>query len=189
MGSDILSHGVAVGDVSSQGALLWLRTDGPASVQVEWATVARWKQASKLATAVAPVSRTSFITTTEETDYTLTIPLEGLSPATRYRYHVLIGSADQTTRQLPASPAAKGGSRVRVRLSHYSDVPRSQSWGGPGDQRGPQDSGGPENEEGPANSSPCRMRRSPPRSRSLGAATSAVRDDAGRERAAIPSSM
>lgn len=108
VGSDFLSHGVAVGDVSSQGALLWLRTDGPASVQVEWATVARWEQASKLATAVAPVSRTSFITTTEETDYTLTIPLEGLSPATRYRYHVLIGSADQTTRQLPASPAAKG---------------------------------------------------------------------------------
>ena len=57
---------------------------------------------------VAPVSRTASITTTAETDYTLTISLEGLSPATRYRYHVLIGSADQTTKSLAASLAAKG---------------------------------------------------------------------------------
>jgi alkaline phosphatase D len=108
VGSDFLSQGVAVGDVSSQSALLWLRTDGPASVQIEWATVSRWERASKLATVVAPVSRTTPVTTTAETDYTLTIPLEGLSPATRYRYHVLVGSADQTTRQLPASLAAEG---------------------------------------------------------------------------------
>ena len=39
VGSDFLSQGVAVGDVSSQSALLWLRTDGPALVQIEWATV------------------------------------------------------------------------------------------------------------------------------------------------------
>jgi alkaline phosphatase D len=108
VGSDFLSQGVAVGDVSSQSALLWLRTDGPASVQIEWATVARWERASKLATVLAPASRTASITTTAETDYTLTIPLEGLSPATRYRYHVLVGSADQATRQLPASLSAKG---------------------------------------------------------------------------------
>jgi alkaline phosphatase D len=108
VGSDFLSQGVAVGDVSSQSALLWLRTDGPASVQIEWATVSRWERASKLATVVAPVLRTVSITTTSETDYTLTIPLEGLSPATRYRYHVLVGSADQTTRQVPASLVAKG---------------------------------------------------------------------------------
>ena len=108
VGSDFLAHGVAVGDVSSQSALVWLRTDGPALVQIEWATVSQWERASKLATVVAPVSRMVSITTTSETDYTLTIPLEGLSPATRYRYHVLIGSVDQTTRQLPASLVAKG---------------------------------------------------------------------------------
>ncbi len=108
VGSDFLSQGVAVGDVSSQSALLWLRTDGPASVQIEWATVSRWERASKLATVVAPVSSTAAISTTSETDYTLTIPLEGLSPATRYRYHVLVGSADQTTRQVPASLVANG---------------------------------------------------------------------------------
>ncbi|MFZ3015154.1 MAG: alkaline phosphatase D family protein [Nitrospira sp.] len=108
VGSDFLAQGVAVGDVSSHSALLWLRTDGPASVQIEWATVSGWERASKLAMVVAPVLRTVSITTTSETDYTLTIPLEGLSPATRYRYHVLVGSVDQTTRQLPASLVARG---------------------------------------------------------------------------------
>ena len=107
VGSDFLPQGVAVGDISAQSALLWLRTDGPASVQVEWTTVSRWERASKLATVVVPVSRTVSITTAE-TDYTLTIPLEGLSPATRDRYHVLVGSADQTTRQFSMSLAAKG---------------------------------------------------------------------------------
>ena len=107
-GSDFLPQGIAVGDVSAHSALLWLRTDGPVSVQIEWATVSRWERASKFATVVAPVSRTTSITTTAETDYTLSIPLEGLSPATRYRYYVLIGSADQATRQLSASLAGKG---------------------------------------------------------------------------------
>ncbi len=108
VGSDILPQGVAVGDVSSESALVWLRTDGPASVQIEWATVSQWERASKLSTVVAPVSRTAFITTTAETDYTLIIPLAGLSPATRFRYHVLVGSADKATRQRSASLAAKG---------------------------------------------------------------------------------
>ncbi len=108
VGSDVLPQGIAVGDVSSQSALLWLRTDGPASVQIEWATVSRWERASKFATVVAPVSKTESIMTTAETDYTLIIPLEGLSPATRYRYHVLVGSADQTAGRLSASLAAMG---------------------------------------------------------------------------------
>jgi len=108
VGSDLLPQGIAVGDVSSQSAVLWLRTDGPASVQIEWATVSRWERASKFATVMAPVSRTESIMTTAETDYTLIIPLEGLSPATRYRYHVLVSSADQTARRLSASLAAMG---------------------------------------------------------------------------------
>lgn len=108
VGSDFLPQGVAVGDVGPQRALLWLRTDGPASVQIEWATVSRWERASKFATIMAPVSRTDSMTTTAETDYTLIIPLEGLSPATRYRYHVLVGSADQAARRRSASLAAMG---------------------------------------------------------------------------------
>ncbi|MBX3303850.1 MAG: alkaline phosphatase D family protein [Nitrospira sp.] len=106
--SDLLPQGVAIGDVSPERALLWLRTDGPASVQIEWAPLSLWERASKLATVVAPVPRMMSIPTTPETDYTLTIPLEGLSPATRYRYHVLIDSTDQTTKQRSAGLAAKG---------------------------------------------------------------------------------
>ena len=108
VGSEFLPQGVAVGDVSSQSALLWVRTDGPASIQIEWATVSGWERASKFVTVMAPVSRTAVIATTVETDYTLTIPLEGLSSATRYRYHVLVGSADQTTRPVSPVLAAKG---------------------------------------------------------------------------------
>ncbi len=106
--SDLLPQGVAVGDVSSHRALLWLRTDGPASVQIEWAPLSLWETAAKLATVVAPVPRTALLATTAETDYTLTVPLEGLSPATHYRYHVMIGSGDQPKKEFSGKLAAEG---------------------------------------------------------------------------------
>jgi alkaline phosphatase D len=106
--SDLLPQGVAIGDVSSERALLWLRTDGPATVQIEWAPLSLWERASRLATVVAPVSRTGSIPTSSETDYTLAIPLEGLSPATRYRYQVLLVSTDQAGKQPSMKLAAKG---------------------------------------------------------------------------------
>ena len=108
LASDLLPQGMAVGDVSSHRALLWLRTDGPASVQIEWAPLSLWETASNLATVVAPMSRTGFLATTAETDYTLTVPLEGLSPATHYRYHVTIGYGDQSTKEFSGKLAAKG---------------------------------------------------------------------------------
>lgn len=106
--SDLLPQGVAVGDVSSHRALLWLRTDGSASVQIEWAPLSLWETASKLATVTAPVPRTTFLATTAEADYTLTVPLEGLSPATRYQYHVTIDYADQSAKHFSGKLAAKG---------------------------------------------------------------------------------
>ncbi|MDF0673466.1 MAG: alkaline phosphatase D family protein [Nitrospira sp.] len=106
--ADLLPQGVAVGDISSTSALLWLRTDGPAIVQVEWASLSTWERASKLATVVEPVSRTAELTTTAETDYTLTIPLQRLSPATRYRYHILIAPREQGNQQVPTKVAARG---------------------------------------------------------------------------------
>src|ERR1043166_9646100 len=56
--ANLLPQGIAVGDVTSQSALLWLRTDGPMAVQFEWASVAAWDLVSKMATAGAPVART-----------------------------------------------------------------------------------------------------------------------------------
>ncbi len=108
LASDLLPQGVAVGDVSSHRALLWLRTDGPASVQIEWAPLSLWETASKLATVVVPVPRTAFLSTTAEADYTLTVPLEGLSPATHYQYHVTIDYADQSTKHFSGKLAGKG---------------------------------------------------------------------------------
>lgn len=106
--SDLLPQGVAIGDVSSERALLWLRTDGPASVQIEWAPLSLWERASKLGTVVAPVSRTGAIPTSPETDYTVSVLLEGLSPATRYRYRILMVSTDQAGTQPLVKLAAKG---------------------------------------------------------------------------------
>ncbi len=107
-GSGLLPQGVAIGDVTSQGALLWLRTDGAAMVRVEWAPLSVWKQISTSATVVASISKTVLLKTGAETDYTLTIPLEGLTPSTRYRYHVAVGPAESSESQLLGKPAATG---------------------------------------------------------------------------------
>jgi alkaline phosphatase D len=94
LAKDLLPQGIAVGDVTSHSAALWVRTDGPAVVQVEWATPSTWETISKLATAVAPVARTGRLTTDAASDFTRTIRLEGLSPATRYRYRILVGTRE-----------------------------------------------------------------------------------------------
>ena len=103
-----LPQGIAVGDVTSQSALLWLRTDGPMMVQFEWAPVAAWDIVSKIGTAVAPVARTPLFTTSEETDFTLAIPLEELTPATRYRYYVFVGTKGREGTPTEARVAARG---------------------------------------------------------------------------------
>jgi len=92
-GANPLPQGIAVGDVTSQSALLWLRTEGPQAVQIEWASVAAWDLMSKMATIRSPAPRTAVFVTSADRDYTLTISLDGLSSATRYRYHVLVGQA------------------------------------------------------------------------------------------------
>ena len=92
-GANPLPQGSAVGDVTSQSALLWLRTEGPQAVQIEWASVAAWELMSKMATIRSPAPRTAVFVTSADSDYILTIPLDGLASATRYRYHVLVGQA------------------------------------------------------------------------------------------------
>jgi alkaline phosphatase D len=90
-GANPLPQGIAVGDVTSQSALLWLRTEGPQAVQIEWGSVAAWDLMSKMATIRSSAARTAVFVTSADRDYTLTIPLDGLASATRYRYHVLVG--------------------------------------------------------------------------------------------------
>jgi len=104
----LLPQGIAVGDVTSQSALLWLRTDGPMTVRLEWAPVAAWDIVSKMATAVAPVARSPLFTTSSESDFTLVVPLDGLTPATRYRLYVSVGTKRSERTSNEARVAAQG---------------------------------------------------------------------------------
>lgn len=90
--TNLLPQGIAVGDVTSHSALIWLRTEGPMAVQIEWASVAAWVTMSKMATIRSSAPRTPVIVTNPYNDFTRTIALDGLMPATRYRYHVLVGT-------------------------------------------------------------------------------------------------
>lgn len=103
----LLPQGIAIGDLTQTSALLWLRTDGPALVQVEWAPPSVWDMIRKMATITAPVSRSKRFTTTAEDDFTLTVPLEGLVPGTTYRYHILAKRVDDGD-PIEARLAARG---------------------------------------------------------------------------------
>jgi alkaline phosphatase D len=78
------------------------------AVQIEWAPLAAWDRLSKVETDVALVARTPLFTTGPEADFTLTIPLEGLTPATRYRLFVFAGSKGTEGTATEARVAAHG---------------------------------------------------------------------------------
>jgi len=75
-----VSHGVATGDVTSDSAVLWFRTDGPAQIEVRFAAVHEWEQAARV--------KTERVFMKADQDFTMKLPLTGLRPATRYRYVV-----------------------------------------------------------------------------------------------------
>ena len=106
--TSLLPQGIAVGDVTSQSALLWVRTDGPMTVQFEYAPVAAWDLVSKMATAIAPVARSPLFTTGQETDFTLAVPIGGLMPATRYRFYVVAGRKGREGTPTEARAALQG---------------------------------------------------------------------------------
>jgi alkaline phosphatase D len=126
--TSLLPQGIAVGDVTSQSALLWLRTDGPMMVQVEWAPVAAWDTVSKMATAVAHVARSPLFTTASESDFTLAVPLEGLKPATRYRLYVSVGTKGREGTSTEARVAARG--EFTTLPDAKSHVPVTFAWSG-----------------------------------------------------------
>ena len=97
-------------------------------VQVEWAPVSVWDLVSKMATAVAPVARSPLFTTGQETDFTLTIPFEGLTPATRYRYYVFAGTKGREGTPTEARVAARGEFTTLPDVK--SHVPVTFAWSG-----------------------------------------------------------
>lgn len=116
--SSALNDGVAVGDVTSHSALVWFRTAGPASAQVEWFPEGRPDLAA----------RTAVVTTGQERDFTMTLPLTGLTAATQYRYRVWLGAAAGAAFEERAKEAGMG----RFRTSALPEVPEAVTflWSG-----------------------------------------------------------
>jgi alkaline phosphatase D len=96
-------------------------------VQIEWAPVAAWDMVSKMGTAVAPVARTPLFTSGPETDFTLAIPLEGLTPATRYRLYVFAGSKERESTSTERVAARGEFTTLPDAKSH---VPVTFAWSG-----------------------------------------------------------
>ncbi len=140
--ADLLPQGIAVGDVTAQTALLWGRTEGPAMVQVEYAPLGIWEKVSKSAAVTAPVARTPRFDTTAETDYTVSIPLQGLVPATRYRYYVKGGKFGAGAEIVETKIAAMG--EFTTLPEAKTAVPVTFAWSGDlgGQQRCRQGIGG-----------------------------------------------
>ena len=113
-----LPDGTAVGDVTSHSAELWLRTDGPREIQVEWASVDAWKKISAMASVQSAASRTPRVVTGPETDFTRTISLDRLSPQTRYRYYILMSDPGPGTAPSRQRAAAEG---------EFSTLPKSDT--------------------------------------------------------------
>jgi alkaline phosphatase D len=71
-----LEHGVAVGDVSSSSAVIWSRFIDPSRVRIEWeqdGSEGIWMD----------------VTTSDQNDFIVALPLSALKPATEYRYRVV----------------------------------------------------------------------------------------------------
>ena len=126
--ADLLPQGFAVGDVTARGALVWVRTEGPATVQIEWAPPSVWETASKMAAAVAPVVRTPRLVTSADSDFTAAIPLQGLMPGTRYRYHVLVGPAAGSQDGMEPVLAARG--ELTTLPDEKTSAPVTFAWSG-----------------------------------------------------------
>jgi alkaline phosphatase D len=119
LGNKDLTHGVATGDVTSNSALVWFRTAGPARVRVEWAP-----EGSGPGREVSP-ARSAVLTTTKEHDFTVTLRLDGLAPATSYHYRVLPVDREE---QVSVRETGRG----QFTTSASSDVPETVTflWGG-----------------------------------------------------------
>jgi alkaline phosphatase D len=97
-------------------------------VQLELAPVAVWDTESKMATAVDHVARSPLFTTGSESDFTLAVPLEELTPATRYRLYVSVGTKGREGTSTEARVAARGEFTTLPDAS--SHVPVTFAWSG-----------------------------------------------------------
>lgn len=113
-----LPQGVAAGDVTDRSVVIWGRTDGPARAQVVWSPERQTEIQSKSAV----------VTTAGDRDFTLAVPVDGLTAATAYRYRVLVAGIDGRPFQESAREAGQG----RFRTAAAPDVaePVTFVWSG-----------------------------------------------------------
>ena len=123
-----LPDGTALGDITSHSAELWLKTQGPKQVQIEWASVDAWKRISSMGSVQSPAARTPSVLTGPETDFTLTVSFDGLSPGTRYRYYVLVNDPDPRSGTSPRQAAAQG--EFTTLTDATASVPVTFAWSG-----------------------------------------------------------
>ena len=103
-----LPDGTAVGDVTSHSAVLWLKTSGSKHVQVEWASVEAWKTMSAMASVRSAAARTPVLVTSVDTDFTLSILIDGLNPGTRYRYYIVVVGPESPSKRHVAAEGEFG---------------------------------------------------------------------------------
>lgn len=106
-----LPHGITSGEVSATSAILWARTSGETSFIVEYATDPSF----------AAVQGTQTATVSAATDFTGTVSLPALQPATRYYYRVRPQPSD-------AEEAASGTFTTAPLPTQRQDV--TFLWGG-----------------------------------------------------------
>jgi len=126
--SALLPQGTAVGDITSDSAIVWLRTNGPQTVRLEWEPVGA--RESELATGSAgpSVARTALLMTGAETDYTLSIPLQGLIPGTCYRFNILVDQDDRLKTGQPMNSPVRG--EFTTLPDAAQSVPVAFAWSG-----------------------------------------------------------
>lgn len=112
----LVIYGVAAGDVTDRTAIIWFRTEGPARAQVEWTAEDK---------PLAP-GRSDVLTTTEPADFTVSLPITGLSPSTTYRYRVLAAPATAQPFEQVAREAAAG--RFRTAPAPEASEPQTLLW-------------------------------------------------------------
>lgn len=81
-------QGTAVGDVSHQAAVLWLRTGRPGAVQIEWGPGDQGEAFGRASNRVR-------VRTSQDRDNTVSLPLTGLRPATGYRFRIVPEALEQ----------------------------------------------------------------------------------------------
>ena len=123
-GTGAVSHGIATGDVTSDSAVVWFRTDGPAQVEVRFSTVKNWEQSELGGAQQQPSMKTEQFATNKEQDFTVKVPLTGLIPATRYRYEV---RTIQPVQPSGSTTVTTQGEFLTAPLSHES-VPTTFLW-------------------------------------------------------------